>query len=64
MLTLTRRREETVVIGPPDKPLGIITVVSVRGDKVSLSFDFPREVQINRGELATAKATSNGGTQA
>lgn len=45
-----------MVIGDPANPLGIIRVVELHGDKVRLSFDFPREVQINRKELADQKA--------
>lgn len=56
MLALTRRVNEEIVIGDPAKPLGVIRVVSVHGDKVRLSFDFPKEVMINRKELADAKA--------
>lgn len=59
MLALTRRINEEVVIGDPDHPLGVIRVVSVHGDKVRLSFDFPRDVKINRRELADLK--KNGG---
>lgn len=55
MLALTRRINEEVVIGDPDNPLGVIRVVSVHGDKVRLSFDFPRDVKINRRELADLK---------
>ncbi|MDX1682669.1 MAG: carbon storage regulator [Phycisphaeraceae bacterium] len=56
MLALTRRAGEEVVIGDPTKPLGVIRVVEVQGDKVRLSFDFPHEVPINRRELAEQKA--------
>lgn len=55
MLALTRRINEEVVIGDPDNPLGVIRVVSVHGDKVRLSFDFPRDIKINRRELADLK---------
>ena len=58
MLALTRRAGEEVVIGDPANPLGIIRVVELHGDKVRLSFDFPREVQINRKELADQKVKS------
>ncbi len=60
MLALTRRIGEEIVIGDPKKPLGTIRIVEIHGDKVRLSFDFPREVQINRSELAKAKAEGNG----
>ena len=56
MLALTRRIGEEVVIGDPRNPLGIIRVVDIRGDKVRLSFDFPRETSINRKEIAEQKA--------
>lgn len=56
MLALTRRIGEEVVIGDPAKPLGVIRVVDIHGDKVKLSFDFPRETPINRRELADQKA--------
>ncbi len=56
MLALTRRIGEEIVIGDPCKPLGVIRVVEIHGDKVRLSFDFPRECPINRKELAELKA--------
>ncbi len=56
MLALTRRIGEEVVIGDPSDPMGVIRVVEIHGDKVRLSFDFPREVLINRRELAEQKA--------
>ena len=56
MLALTRRVGEEVVIGEPGEPLGMIRVVEIHGDKVRLSFDFPKEIQINRKELAEQKA--------
>lgn len=60
MLALTRRVGEEVVIGDPKQPLGIIRVVDIQGDKVRLAFDFPRETQINRRELADQKARGEG----
>lgn len=56
MLALTRRVGEEVVIGDPKQPLGVIRVVDIQGDKVRLAFDFPRDTQINRRELADQKA--------
>ncbi|MEM9420773.1 MAG: carbon storage regulator [Planctomycetota bacterium] len=55
MLALTRRIGEEVVLGDPNAPLGRIRVVDIHGDKVRLAFDFPREVEINRKELADEK---------
>lgn len=56
MLALTRRPGEEIVIGDPASPMGVIRVVEIHGDKVRLSFDFPRDVMINRRELADQKA--------
>ncbi len=55
MLALTRRVGEEVVLGDPHNPLGRIRVVDIHGDKVRLAFDFPRDVEINRKELADEK---------
>lgn len=55
MLALTRRPGEEIVIGDPANPLGVIRIVDIHGDKVRLSFDFPRDVKINRRELAEQK---------
>jgi carbon storage regulator len=56
MLALTRRVGEEIVMGDPKNPMGVIRVVDIHGDKVRLAFDFPRETQINRRELADQKA--------
>ena len=58
MLALTRRIGEEVVIGDPANPLGFVRVVDVSGDRVRLAFQFPREVAINRRELADEKASA------
>ena len=60
MLALTRRVGEEVVVGDPSNPLGVIRVVDIHGDKVRLAFDFPRDTQINRRELADQKARGEG----
>ncbi|MEE9405355.1 MAG: carbon storage regulator [Algisphaera sp.] len=52
MLALSRRVGEKIVIGDPANPLGVIQIMAVQGDKVRLAFDFPRDIQINRKELA------------
>ena len=59
MLALTRRIGEEIVIGDPNNPQGIIRVVDIHGDKVRLSFDFPRDTQVNRKELAEQKAKNS-----
>lgn len=52
MLVITRREGEEVVIGDPSNPLGVIRVVGMKGDRVRLAFDFPREVDVHRREIA------------
>lgn len=52
MLVITRREGEEVVIGDPKKPLGVVRIASVKGERVRIAFDFPREVEINRREIA------------
>jgi carbon storage regulator len=47
MLVLTRRTEESVVIGDNI----VVTVLGVEGEKVKLGIDAPREVTILRREL-------------
>lgn len=57
MLVLTRMENEKVVIGDPAKPQGTVQVVSIRGERVRLAFDFPKGVAINRQEIADAIIT-------
>jgi len=47
MLILTRRRDESIVIG------GTITVlvVEIRGDKVRLGIEAPRDTSVHRAEI-------------
>lgn len=52
MLVITRREGEEVVIGDPAAPLGIVRIVSIKGDRVKIAFEFPREVMLFRRELA------------
>jgi carbon storage regulator len=47
VLVLTRRTEESVIIGGNI----VITVLGVEGEKVKLGIDAPREVAILRSEL-------------
>jgi carbon storage regulator len=47
VLVLTRRTEESLVIGGNI----VITVLGVEGEKVKLGIDAPREVSILRSEL-------------
>jgi carbon storage regulator len=52
MLVITRREGEEVVIGDPANPDGVVRVASIKGDRVRLAFDFPREVDVHRREVA------------
>lgn len=47
MLVLSRRLDEKIMIGDEI----IITVVSIRGDKVRLGFEAPAEIEIHREEI-------------
>ncbi len=50
MLVLSRKRSESIVINENI----VITVVEVRGDKVRLGIEAPREVPIHRSEVHDA----------
>lgn len=58
MLVITRREGEEVVIGDPRKPIGIVRIASVRGERVRVAFDFPRDVEIHRREVADQIVTN------
>jgi carbon storage regulator len=47
MLVLSRKRGERILIGPNIE----LTVVDVRGSKVRLAVDAPRDVSIHRQEV-------------
>lgn len=52
MLVITRREGEEVVIGDPSAPLGIVRIATIKGDRVRIAFEFPREVSVHRREVA------------
>ena len=52
MLVITRRESEEVVIGDPRNPVGVVRIASVKGERVRVAFDFPRDVEIHRREIA------------
>ncbi len=52
MLVITRREGEEVVIGDPQNPIGVVRIASVKGERVRIAFDFPRDVEIHRREIA------------
>lgn len=52
MLVLTRAEGQEIVIGDPRAPLGRIRLEFAAGGKAKIGFDFPRETQISRLEVA------------
>lgn len=52
MLVITRREGEEVVIGDPRNPIGVVRVASIKGDRVRVAFDFPRDIEVHRREVA------------
>ncbi len=55
MLVLTRKRDESIIIGDNI----IITVIGIRGDKVRLGIEAPKEVSIHRQEVYEAIQREN-----
>lgn len=52
MLVITRREGEEVVIGDPRNPIGVVRIASIKGDRVRIAFEFPREIDVHRREVA------------
>lgn len=55
MLVLSRQRDESIIIGDNI----VITVVDIRGDKVRLGIDAPKEVPVHRQEVYEAIQKEN-----
>ncbi len=55
MLVLSRRRDESIIIGEDIQ----VTVVDIRGDKVRLGIDAPSAVCVHRKELRDAIRREN-----
>ena len=51
MLVLSRKKNESIKIGPNIT----VVVVEIRGDKVRLGIEAPREVPVDRDEVRDAK---------
>jgi carbon storage regulator len=59
MLVLSRKKNESIVVNDTI----VITVVEIRGDKVRLGIEAPREVPIHRSEVHAAIAAQSAGAQ-
>ena len=55
MLVLSRQRDESIIIGDNI----VITVVDIRGDKVRLGIDAPKEIPVHRQEVYDAIQREN-----
>ena len=55
MLVLSRQRDESLIIGDNV----VVTVVDVRGDKVRLGIEAPREIPVHRREVYEAIQREN-----
>ena len=55
MLVLSRQRDETIMIGDEIE----ITVVDIRGDKVRLGINAPKEIAVHRKEVYDAIRREN-----
>ncbi len=55
MLVLSRQRDESIIIGDNI----VVTIVDVRGDKVRLGIEAPREVSVHRREVYEAIQREN-----
>lgn len=53
MLVLSRKKNEAVVIGKDDNQIELV-IVEIRGDKVRLGFDAPKDIPIHRREIHDA----------
>lgn len=52
MLVITRREGEEVVIGDPADPIGIVRIAGIKGDRVRVALEFPKDIQVHRREVA------------
>ena len=60
MIVLSRKKNESLVINDDIT----ITVIEVRGDKVRLGIDAPKELPLHRGEVFEAIRRASGGEPA
>ena len=52
MLVITRRDAEEIVIGDPKDPIGVVRIASIKGDRVRVALEVPRDVPVHRREVA------------
>ena len=52
MLFITRREGEEIVIGDPKNPIGVVRIHAIKGERVRVGFDFPRDIEVHRREVA------------
>ena len=55
MLVLSRQRDETIMIGDDIE----VTVVDIRGDKVRIGINAPKEISVHRKEVYDAIRREN-----
>ena len=55
MLVLSRQRDESIIIGDNI----VITIVDIRGDKVRLGIQAPKEIPVHRQEVYEAIQREN-----
>ena len=55
MLVLSRKRDESIIISDNI----VITIVDIRGDKVRIGIDAPKEVPVHRQEVYDAIQREN-----
>ncbi len=55
MLVLSRKKNESIVIGENV----VVTVIEIRGDKVRLGIDAPKDVAVHRKEVMEAILREN-----
>lgn len=58
MLVLSRKKDEKIIIGDQIT----LMVIEIRGDKVRLGIDAPKDVSVHREEVYQAIRAEQGGT--
>lgn len=59
MLVLSRHRNESIIIGENIT----VTVIDIRGDKVRLAFEAPRDITVHRKEVYDAIKRESGSSE-